>query len=85
MEKTKKCKNCGSGDAAEGRIKTQETGQLSTIEVAVDRRPGKIFRNPIKSAITARICSNCDLVELYAKDPAKLYEVFLETQKALIR
>ena len=80
MHEPTRCKNCWNSKAAEGRIATQEPRGVNGIQVAVDLQLGKFFARPIKSAIKARICSNCGLIELYAEEAAKLYTAFLKSQ-----
>ncbi len=58
-----------------------DSGELE-FHVRVDAKPSAvIFKNSVRSALHAFVCSSCGYVEFYADTPKQLYDAFLAAQQ----
>lgn len=73
------CDKCGSDKIIPhakviDRIGSGAEGDLA---VSVDEKPDAfMFKQRIRSGVSAKVCGNCGFLELYADDPASLYSAY---------
>jgi predicted nucleic-acid-binding Zn-ribbon protein len=75
------CPRCGSNEVM-SRVRIIERGDDNMrheVQVEVLRRPNAmLFKRPERTNLTARVCSACGYVELYADAPDVLYRAYLQ-------
>ena len=72
------CVKCGSRKVIPD-AELLDQGQYSdgTLKAKYERNPSAIFRKGRSvSSLMARVCARCGYIELYADDPAALYEAY---------
>ena len=78
------CAKCGSTKLIPGvTVKDQgqySDGQLKAL-VGYLNPEAMVFRGRTYAKLRATICGECGYVELWAEDPARLYEAYTRTQK----
>ena len=79
-----KCAKCGSDSVIRRAMvidKVTAMGAEQNLTVGVNADPTAIvFKKPARSDVHAWICGQCGYVEIYADDPAELYQAFLTAQ-----
>ena len=78
------CSKCASDQMMDGAYFADPGGQR--VVVGIDRHPrfGPLQRSA-STQVHARLCGSCGFVELYANQPAELYEAYCEAAKAAER
>ncbi len=73
------CAKCGS-DKIIPQAKVIDRADYNTetdLTVAVDEKPDAfVFKQRIRSGVTAKVCGNCGYLELYADEPQSLYSAY---------
>lgn len=75
------CSKCASDQMMDGAFFADPSGQR--VVVGIDRHPrhGPLARSA-STQVHARLCGSCGFVELYANQPAELYEAYCEAGRA---
>lgn len=75
------CSKCASDQMMDGAFFADPSGQR--VVVGIDRHPrfGRLARSA-STQVHARLCGSCGFVELYANQPAELYEAYCEAGRA---
>ena len=75
------CSKCASDQMMDGAYFADPGGQR--VVVGIDRHPrvGPLARSA-STQVHARLCGSCGFVELYANQPAKLYEAYCNAGRA---
>jgi len=85
MRKVDKCAKCGSSSVIQ-RAMVVDFGQggEKSLRVRVDADPtAMVFKKSTRSDVHAWICGQCGYMELYADDPADLYNAFTASGSTL--
>ena len=84
MPKIDKCAKCGSTSIIRRALvvdKVSAAGAEQNFTVRVDADPGAVmFKKSVRSDVHAWICGECGYMELYADNPAELYQAFSTAQ-----
>jgi hypothetical protein len=77
------CTKCGSTKMApRASLVDRDALPWQGIGVAVQRSPENLlFKGEERNEIYARVCGECGFIELFATDPAALYEAYLESKR----
>ncbi len=78
-----KCNKCGSS-AIVPRAMVADRNQNADydLKLRVDAEPSAmVFKQAVRSAVHAFVCSSCGYVEFYADDPKALYDAYLAAQQ----
>ncbi|HIN51740.1 MAG: hypothetical protein MK486_01760 [Gemmatimonadetes bacterium] len=75
------CSKCASDQMMDGAYFADPGGQR--VVVGIDRHPhvGPLARSA-STQVHARLCGSCGFVELYANQPAELYEAYCNAGRA---
>lgn len=77
--KREKCPKCGSGKIMHNVRVIDRDGEYAngSLSVQIEKKPGAlIFKKAETMALNASICGDCGYAELYAADPARLWEAY---------
>jgi ribosomal protein S27AE len=84
MAIVEQCAKCGSDSVIQRAMaidKVTAMGAEQDFTVGVNADPTAImFKKPARSDVHAWICGRCGYIELYADNPAELYQAFLTAQ-----
>ena len=87
MPKIDQCAKCGSNSIIRRAMavdKVTATGAERNFTVRVDADPtATVFKKSTRSDVHAWICGQCGYMELYADNPAELYEAFTASRSTL--
>ena len=77
MNEKTTCLKCGSDQMIDGAYVADTLEEGVTARVA--RKPeAKLFKGVVGVAVESKICGRCGYIEMYAEDPAKLWEAYQE-------
>jgi predicted nucleic-acid-binding Zn-ribbon protein len=77
------CIKCGS-DKIISKAGITGVGDGGHLTVLVDEKPDAfIFKQRMRSDISAKVCGNCGFMELYADDPKLLYSAYQKQEPKL--
>ncbi len=78
------CPKCGSNKIIRrARILDRGAEMDAELTVEIERRPAAILsKGKARSDLRAAICGSCGYTELYAENPAELYEAFLQSENS---
>ncbi len=78
---TPRCLKCGS-DAMIPDVRVIDRGENNarkTAEIGVATKPNAVlFKGEVRSETYAMVCGDCGFIELYADDPATLWEAHVD-------
>lgn len=85
MRKMEKCAKCGSTSVVQRAMMIDKVstggGAERPLNVRVDADPNAmVFKKSVRSVVHACICGQCGFMELYADNPAELYQAFTAAQ-----
>ena len=80
------CMKCGS-DKIIPQVEIIDRGDYSAegnLTVAINEKPDAfVFKQRIRSGVSAKVCGNCGFIELYADDPESLYSAYQNQEPRL--
>ena len=78
---TPRCLKCGSDAIVPDVLFLEKTneGKRQPVQLAIRRKPNAwIFKDEVWQATQAQVCGDCGFVELYAPDPAALWDAHID-------
>ena len=83
---TDNCEKCGSNKIIP-KAKVIDRGDYNAegdLAISVDEKPDAfVFKQRIRSGVTAKVCGDCGFMEFYADDPQALYSAYLNQEPRL--
>lgn len=80
------CIKCGS-DKIIPQAKVIDRGDYNSegdLSISIDEKPDAfIFKQRIRSGITAKVCGSCGFIEFYADEPESLYSAYQNQEPRL--
>lgn len=74
MGRSAVCAKCGASAVMSG-VGLVDGSHEERVRVEVHRKPdAKLFKGAVRTTLEALVCSKCGFTELYAKEPARLFE-----------
>lgn len=74
MTKREHCPKCGSSRVMSD-VRIVDGALEEEVRAEVHRKPdAKLFKGAVRVSLKAHVCGECGFTELYAADPAQLFE-----------
>jgi predicted nucleic-acid-binding Zn-ribbon protein len=79
------CEKCGSDKIIpNAKAIDRDGGGDGNLLVSVDEKPDAfVFKQRIRSSVSAKICGDCGFIEFYADEPQSLYSAYINQEPRL--